>query len=226
MRNWTRRFREVRTGPSSGQFRAEPLVSENPADDGERYFLNRVGAATRFEERDGLLEMVGRLRENDDKFQLLAGFAGSGGEAAGWLLGMRKSGELKGVLAGGSLLDLDKVVLEVAALDLEQRLEILRADPDFPQESRQELVDWLTGRMWCRLLEDGRDWRYEFRNGTASLEDVLHALRRRPAASGGGGAAGGLIPASSRRRIRRRRCRCWMAFHRRSAVRYCSIPPG
>jgi hypothetical protein len=168
-----------RSGNRAGfrAFCAEPLVSENPADDGG-YFLNRVGAATRFEERDGLLEMVRHLRDGDDKFQLLSGFAESGGEAAGWLLGMRRRGELKGVLADEALVELDKVVLRVAALDLEERLEILRADPDFPRKSRPEMVDWLTGEDVVRLLENGRDWRYEFRNGTASLEDVLQAMRR------------------------------------------------
>lgn len=158
-------------------FCMEPLVSENPAYDGG-YFLHLVGAATRFEEKDELLEMVGRLRDDDEKFQLLSGFAGSGGEAAGWLLGMRGRRGLKGIVAEGALVDLDKVILQVAALDLEQRLEILRADPDFPRGSRQEMADWLTGGDVVRLLEDGRDWRYEFRNGTAPLEEILTAVRR------------------------------------------------
>ena len=64
------------------EFRAKPLVSDNPADDGER-FLRLVGAATRFEERDRLLEMVKRMRGTSEKIDLLSGFAGSSGQAAG-----------------------------------------------------------------------------------------------------------------------------------------------
>lgn len=170
-------------GPELRAYWAEPLVSANPAYDGG-YFLHLVGAATRFEEKDLLLEKVRHLPENTDKARLLAGFVGSGREAAGWLLEMRGRGGLKGIIADPSLPDLETAALHVAALDVEQRLEILRADPDFSQKSGQELVDGLADADVRRLLENGRDWRYEFRNGKASVEHILQAVRRGLPAAG------------------------------------------
>lgn len=170
----------VAASPNRGQFHpfwAQPLVSDNPSCDGG-YFLNRVGAATRFEEKEALLAKVKQLRENGDQLQLLSGFAGSGGEAAGWLLGLRQQGALLGIVAAESLADLEQVILGTAALDLEQRLDLLREDPDFASKSRPELVDELAAADVARLLETGRDWRYEFRNGTASLKEIEQALRR------------------------------------------------
>jgi hypothetical protein len=159
------------------EFRAKPLVSDNPADDGERY-LRLVGAATRFEERDRLLEMVKRMRGVSEKTDLLSGFAKSSGEAAEWLSGILKSDVLKGELPRASWDELNNAILEVAGLDLEQRLEILKQNPDFDGRSRQELLEAMVSADVRRLLENGRDWRFEFRNGKASLDDVLAAMRR------------------------------------------------
>ncbi len=159
------------------EFRAEPLVSENPADDGER-FLRLVGAATRFEERDRLLAMVKRIRGTADKTDLLAGFAGSSGAAAEWLRTVLKGDELKGELPRGSRDDLNQEILGVAGLEMDRRLEIFQEDPTSEGRSRQELVDELIGWDVVSLLENGRDWRFEFRNGKASLDDVLTAVRR------------------------------------------------
>ena len=158
-------------------FRSKPMVSDNPADDGER-FLRRVGAATRFEERDRLLAMVKRIRGTADKIDLLSGFAGSGGQAAAWLRGILKSNELKDELPRESWDDLNDAVLEVAGLDMDQRLEILKEHPGYGDRPRQELIEELVGGDVGRLLENGRDWRFEFRNGKASLGDVLAAVRR------------------------------------------------
>lgn len=159
------------------EFRAKPLVSDNPADDGE-HFLRLVGAATRFDERDRLLEMVRRMRGNAEKIDLLTGFAGSSGQAAAWLRGILKSDGLKGELPRESWDDLHDALLDVAGLDMEQRLEILKEHPGYEGRSRQELLDDLVGGDVVKLLENGRDWRFEFRNGKASLDDVLAAVRR------------------------------------------------
>ncbi len=157
-------------------FQAEPLVSDNPVYDGE-HFLRLVGGAARFEEKDRLLERVKRLRGEDDKVELLSGFAASSGQAAEWLLGILHRRELKGIVADESLPDLDRVVLDVAALDMEQRLEILRTNPASEGKSKPELVNELVAADVRRLLENGRDWRFEFRNGTASLDEVVAAVR-------------------------------------------------
>ena len=62
-------------------FRGQPLVSENPAYDGERY-LRLVGGATRIEEKEKLWEWLKRMRGDGDKVELLSGFAASSGPAA------------------------------------------------------------------------------------------------------------------------------------------------
>ncbi|MGL4401412.1 MAG: hypothetical protein ACRCXD_16225 [Luteolibacter sp.] len=159
------------------EFRARPMISENPADDGER-FLRQVGAATRFEERDRLLAMVKRMNHPPDQIDLLSGFAGSSGQAAEWLHGILKSGELKEELSGGSRDELDLVILGVAGLDLNTRLEIMKEYPGNGGRAQQELLDELTGENVVSLLESGRDWRFEFRNGKATLDDVLAAVRQ------------------------------------------------
>lgn len=159
------------------EFRTQPLVSDNPADDGER-FLRLVGAATRFEERDLLLAMAKRMRGTSEKIDLLSGFAGSSGQAAEWLRGILKSDELKGELPRASWDDLNNALLDVAGLEIEQRLEILKEHPGYEDHSRQELLDELVGGDVSHLLENGRDWRFEFRSGKASLDDVLAAVRR------------------------------------------------
>ena len=173
-----------RNGPELRAYWAEPLVSDVPVYDGG-YFLHLVGAATRTGEKDELMEMVRQLPENADKVRLLAGFAGSGREAAEWLLELRGRGGLKGIVTDESLPELDTAVLQVAALELEKRLGILRADPDFSQTSKRDLIDGLTDADVRRLLENGRDWRYEFRSGKACVKDILQAVRRELPAAGG-----------------------------------------
>ncbi|MES2924356.1 MAG: hypothetical protein V4819_22585 [Verrucomicrobiota bacterium] len=157
-------------------FRAQPLVSDNPAYNGGHY-LRLVGGATRFEEKEKLLERVKRMRADGDKVELLSGFAASGGPAAEWVLGMLRRGELKGMVAEEQQPDLKRVVLGVAALDIDQRLEILRAEADSEGKSRQELVNELVAADVTRLLEDGRDWRFEFRSDTVLLGEVVAAVR-------------------------------------------------
>jgi hypothetical protein len=136
-----------------------------------------VGGRARFEERDKLLERVKRMRADGDKVELLAGFAASGGPAADWLLGMLKRRELKGMVAEDLQAELNETILGVAALDTEQRLEILRADPDSEGKSKPELVNELVAADVRSLLATGRDWRYEFRYGSASPDEVLGAVR-------------------------------------------------
>lgn len=159
------------------EFRARPLVSENPADDGER-FLRLVGAATRFEERDRLLKMVKRMRGTPEKTDLLSGFGGSSGQAAEWLRGILKTDGLEGELPRESWDDLHNALLEVGGFDVEHRLEILKGYPEHEARSRQELLDELVAADVSHLLENGRDWRFEFRNGRASPDDVMAAVRR------------------------------------------------
>ena len=54
---------------------------------------------------------------------------------------------------------------------------MLQADSAAKDTPRQERVDSLVSADVIRLLESGRDWRFEFRNGKASAEQVLAAMR-------------------------------------------------
>jgi hypothetical protein len=81
--------------------------------------------------------------------------------------------------------ELREAVLDVAALDLAQRLDLLRTDPDFEEKPTQELVNELVSSDVLRLLADGRDWRFEFRYGTASADEIFRAVKAGlPALSG------------------------------------------
>ncbi len=157
-------------------FRAQPLVSNRPEYDGENFF-RLAGGRVRFEERDALLEFVRQRRDGGEKMELLSGFARTSGPAAGWLLDRLRSGNLTGIVAEESLPELNRAVLESGTLDLEQRLQLLRADPATKDKPRQELVNGLVSADVVRLLEEGRDWRFEFRNGKASAAQVLAAMR-------------------------------------------------
>jgi hypothetical protein len=169
----------ISRSPKSSEFRAfraKPLALGNPTYDGER-FLQWVGGAVRYAERDKLLEKLRHMSGTQDQLDLLSGFARTSGPAAEWLLGLLERGELDRIVAKELQPDLSKVALEVVSVDLGRRLDVLRKDPSSEGKSRQELVNELVAADVRRLLEKGRDWRFEFRYGMATTDDILGAVR-------------------------------------------------
>lgn len=140
-------------------------------------FISSVGRATPFSDRVKLLEMAKRQPDDVRKTALLAGFGRSSGEAADWLLDLVAKGELAGDLANQLKGNLGDAVLAIPFMDLDKRVQARRATKGNETKARQSIVDELVGGDVSNLLEQGRDWRYEFRHGTASLDDIESAIR-------------------------------------------------
>lgn len=139
-------------------------------------FLSSVGEATSFSERTKLLELAEQQPDDARKTALLAGFGRSSQQAADWLLDLIAKGDLAGNPASGVKGNLGDAVLSLPSMDLDKRVDARRATRGNETKARQSIVDELVGGDVKRLLENGRDWRYEFRHGTASLEDVETAV--------------------------------------------------
>lgn len=158
-------------------YRSRPLAVGNPAYDGQP-FLHWVGAATRYENREALWKVVTSQDSADDQFELFAGFAQSGGPAAEWTLALLKDEKLDRVLPDHQQAELRRVIRDVPALEMAERLKIVRADAeDGGAAPRQDPVAELAAADVRKLLENGRDWRFEFRSEMASAEDVLRGVR-------------------------------------------------
>lgn len=139
-------------------------------------FISKVGGATPFSDRARLLELARQQPDDECRTALLAGFGRSNEQAAGWLLDLVAKGELTADLADQVKGNLGDAVLSIPSMDLDKRVEARRATKGNETKSRQSIVNELVGGDVTNLLEKGRDWRYEFRHGAASLEDIESAV--------------------------------------------------
>lgn len=140
-------------------------------------FLGSVGESTPFSDKEKLLELVGRQPDDNRKAALLAGFARSDERASAWLLDLTARGEIEGELANRVKSNLGDIVMHTPSIDLEKRVEARRATEGNENKSREDIINELVRSDVSILLESGRDWRYEFRHGTATAEDVVNAMQ-------------------------------------------------
>lgn len=140
-------------------------------------FLRGVGATVALNDKQKLLELAMSQPDVESRQLLLLGFAKSDGRATAWLLDLVARGELDGDLAANLKGTLGDAVLRTPSMDLDKRVEARRATQGNETKPRQDIVNELVRGDVGNLLEKGRDWRYEFRNGTASLDDVVSAVR-------------------------------------------------
>ncbi|MES2661083.1 MAG: hypothetical protein V4689_20845 [Verrucomicrobiota bacterium] len=140
-------------------------------------YLSSVGEATPFGDREKLLELAGKQPDAARKCALLAGFGRSSERAATWLLEWVGRGDLEGDLANQIKGNLGDAVLAIPSMDLEKRVEARRATEGNEVKPRESIINELVGGDVTNLLEKGRDWRYEFRHGRASLDDIQSAVR-------------------------------------------------
>lgn len=144
---------------------------------GRGEFLRAVGATVAFNDRQKLLELALSQSDMGSRQLLLLGFANSDGRATAWLQDLVSRSELDGDLAAKLKGGLGNAVFRAPAMDMDKRVEARRATKGNEIKPRQDIVNELVSVDVRNLLKNGRDWRYEFRNGTASLDEVVSAVR-------------------------------------------------
>ena len=77
----------------------------------------------------------------------------------------------------GDLACMGNEVLNKPDMEMDARVEARRATKGNENKDRQSIINEIVGGDVKQLLLNGRDWRYEFRKGVSSLEDVLTAVR-------------------------------------------------
>ena len=153
----------------------EGTKTRDPFSDGET-FLVMAGKSIPFGEKEKLLELAKRQPDAESRAMLLSGFGRSDARAAAWLLDIIAGGELDEDVASQVKGNLGDAVLRAPSMDLEQRVEARRATKGNEVKARESIVDEMVGGDVSNLLEKGRDWRYEFRHGMASVDDVMAAV--------------------------------------------------
>jgi hypothetical protein len=142
-----------------------------------RDFDRSVGRLLPFEEKDRLLAYVKEQTDAAKQHELLLGFAQSGEPAMDWILDLINRGDLDAELAAKLKGGLGNEVLNKPGMEMAARVEARRATKGNENKDRQSIINEIVGGDVKQLLINGRDWRYEFRTGVSSLEDVLTAVR-------------------------------------------------
>lgn len=142
-----------------------------------RDFDRSVGRLLPFEEKDRLLGYVKEQTDAAKQHELLLGFAQSGEPAMNWILDLINRGDLDAELAAKLKGGLGNEVLNKPGMEMDARVEARRATKGNENKDRQSIINEIVGGDVKQLLLNGRDWRYEFRTGVSSLEDVLSAVR-------------------------------------------------
>ncbi|MEO5917493.1 MAG: hypothetical protein ABIS50_24910 [Luteolibacter sp.] len=140
-------------------------------------FLTAIGKVARFSEKERLLEYAKGLPTPGQQQGLLLGFSQSSGQAADWLLDLVEHGELETELASSLKGALGNEVLNTPTMDMDKRVAARRATKGNEKKFRETIIGEIVGGDINKLLVNGRDWRYEFRNGVSSLDDVVGAVR-------------------------------------------------
>lgn len=135
--------------------------------------IRKAGASVRFGEKEKLLEYV-KLQDNQARgASLLLGFVSSSEAAAEWAMELLERGELPKTIASRIKGGIGNGVLKLPGLDIEERIAARRFTPGNERKSRDAILSELVSNDVNRLLNEGRDWRFEFRHGKASLDEIL-----------------------------------------------------
>ena len=145
----------------------------NPSGKMESYYL-QVGAATRFDEGQALFDFALSHRHQEVREDLLRGFARSSEKAARWLLDQEG---LDPNLADLLRRDRNLLASRDTGLSYDARVEAAEQAGGQEGKDRQAILNDLVYQDLNRTLHEGRDWRYDFRHGVASLDEVLAAVR-------------------------------------------------
>jgi len=139
-------------------------------------FLFVAGGSIPFADKDKLLAYASGL-DIHDRVRLMDGFVRSSPQAAAWMMDLIKNGQVDEALAEQMKGPLGNAVLGATELDMEQRIAARRGTENNGNKPREEILRELILGDVNQVLATGRDWRYEFRNGTATAEEILAAVR-------------------------------------------------
>ena len=142
-----------------------------------RDFHRSVGKAVSFDEKQQLLDCVMNQTDPGRQHDLLLGFAEGGQPAMEWVMDLIQREQLDPALAAKLRSALGNEVLNKPGMEMAARVEARRATKGNENKDRQSIINEIVGGDVKQLLLNGRDWRYEFRTGVSSLEDVLTAVR-------------------------------------------------
>lgn len=148
-----------------------------PYQDGNNDFLFQAGGSIPFAEKDRLLALATGL-DSKDRGRILAGFVRSDPQAAEWMTALIKNGQVDTSLANQMKGPLGNAVLKAPDMDIDDRIAARRLTDGNAGKSRQDLLDSLMRRDVAELLDNGRDWRYEFRHGNATAEEILETVNK------------------------------------------------
>ncbi|WP_035605650.1 hypothetical protein [Haloferula sp. BvORR071] len=149
------------------------FVAIDPSGKREQYYL-QVGTATPFRDRQALFDFAISPDQQEVRSDLLRGFARSSEEAAQWLL--EREG-LDPEMADFARKRQNFLASSNTSLDYDRRIEALQQSSDQEGKDHQTLLNEMVQRDLLKILTEDRDWRYEFRNGVSSLDDVTAAIR-------------------------------------------------
>ncbi|MEK7951559.1 hypothetical protein [Luteolibacter soli] len=140
---------------------------------GSGSFYQAVGKEAGFDSRESIYGMAMGQQDPNSRAELLLGFARSSEEAATWLLQQPK---LDPELAKRINQEKNQWIIDDRSQDYEHRLEAFQ-ERNGEKGDRQGQLDDLVRTDLNKVLTEGRDWRYEFRHGTATLDEVVAATR-------------------------------------------------
>lgn len=138
----------------------------------------QIAAGLPVSDAQALLDYV-MLSSNKDKNRaMLVGFASSGKDAATWLLDQVAKGAIPKTYMASVSQGLGNQVLAHNDMDLDARVAARRYTQGSEKKDRSLIVGDLMGADVNQYLNNGRDWRFEFRHGNASLEEITAAMEK------------------------------------------------
>lgn len=138
----------------------------------------QMAAAFPLSDAQELLDYVSSSSSEGKNRAMLVGYASSGKEAASWLLEQVTSGKIPEAYATSVAQGLGNQVLSINDMDLEARVAARRFTPGNEKKDRDSIVSELMSADVNSYLNNGRDWRFEFRHGNASLEEITAAMNQ------------------------------------------------
>jgi hypothetical protein len=138
----------------------------------------RIAAELPVSDAQALLDYVSSSTNEDKNRAMLVGFASSNKEAATWLLDQIAKGTIPQDYATSVAQGLGHQVLTFHDMNLDARIAARRYTQGNEKKDRDSIVGELMQGDVNAYLTESRDWRFEFRHGNASLDEITAAMEK------------------------------------------------
>lgn len=138
----------------------------------------RIAEGLPVSDAQALLDYVSSSADKDKNRAMLLGFATSGKDATAWLLDQFAKGAIAQEYATSVAQGLGHQVLSFNDMDLDMRIAARRYTQGNEKKDRDSIVGELLQGDVNAYLNKGRDWRFEFRHGNASLDEITAAMEK------------------------------------------------